>query len=125
MYYMNAQVKDTAQPIDVNERNFPHIWNSKDFSKAIYIEKKDGDIYIETLSNDMEYIKNAVDSFEGKEEPICEIKWMVDDLRVAYERKYGHNATDDEIDEILNRLDIKRLEEVGIEYGWEIINEAI
>ena len=50
---------------------------------------------------------------------------MVDDLRVAYERKYGHNATDDEIDEILNRLDVKRLKEVGIEYGWEIINEAI
>ena len=60
MYYFNAQVKDTVQPIDVNERNFPHIWNSKDFSKAIYIEKKDGDIYVETLCNDMEYVKEGL-----------------------------------------------------------------
>lgn len=126
MYYMNAQVKDTAQPIDVNERNFPHIWNSKDFSKAIYIEKKDGNIYVETLCNDMEYVKEAIERFEGKTaETLCEIKWTVDDLRIAYERKYGYTPTDDEVDEILNRLDVKRLEEVGIEYGWEIIHEAI
>lgn len=126
MYYFNTQVKDTVQPIDVNERNFPHIWNSKDFSKAIYIEKKDGDIYVETLCNDMEYVKEAVERFEGKtEETLCEIKWTVDDLRIAYERKYGYTPTDDEVDKILNRLDVKRLEEVGIEYGWEIIHEAI
>jgi len=126
MYYFNAQVKDTVQPIDVNERNFPHIWNSKDFSKAIYIEKKDGDIYVETLCNDMEYVKEAIERFEGKAaETLCEIKWTVDDLRIAYERKYGYAPTDDEVDKILNRLDVKRLEEVGIEYGWEIIHEAI
>lgn len=126
MYYFNTQVKDTVQPIDVNERNFPHIWNSKDFSKAIYIEKKDGDIYVETLCNDMEYVKEAIERFEGKTaETLCEIKWTVDDLRIAYERKYGYTPTDDEVDEILNRLDVKRLEEVGIEYGWEIIHEAI
>lgn len=126
MYYFNTQVKDTVQPIDVNERNFPHIWNSKDFSKAIYIEKKDGDIYVETLCNDMEYVKEAIERFEGKAaETLCEIKWTVDDLRIAYERKYGYAPTDDEVDEILNRLDVKRLEEVGIEYGWEIIHEAI
>lgn len=126
MYYFNAQVKDTVQPIDVNERNFPHIWNSKDFSKAIYIEKKDGDIYVETLCNDMEYVKEAIERFEGKAaETLCEIKWTVDDLRIAYERKYGYTPTDDEVDKILNRLDVKRLEEVGIEYGWEIIHEAI
>lgn len=126
MYYFNTQVKDTVQPIDVNERNFPHIWNSKDFSKAIYIEKKDGNIYVETLSDDLDYIKNAIEGFEGRAtETICEIKWTVDDLRMAYERKYGHNATDEEIEEILDRLDVKRLEEVGIEYGWEIINEVI
>lgn len=126
MYYFNTQVKDTVQPIDVNERNFPHIWNSKDFSKAIYIEKKDGDIYVETLCNDMEYVKEAIERFEGKTaETLCEIKWTVDDLRIAYERKYGYTPTDDEVDKILNRLDVKRLEEVGIEYGWEIIHEAI
>lgn len=126
MYYFNTQVKDTVQPIDVNERNFPHIWNSKDFSKAIYIEKKDGDIYVETLCNDMEYVKEAIERFEGKTaETLCEIKWTVDDLLIAYERKYGHNPTDDEVNEILDRLDVKRLEEVGIEYGWEIIHEAI
>lgn len=126
MYYFNTQVKDTVQPIDVNERNFPHIWNSKDFSKAIYIEKKDGDIYVETLCNDMEYVKEAIERFEGKAaETLCEIKWTVDDLRIAYERKYGYTPTDDEVDKILNRLDVKRLEEVGIEYGWEIIHEAI
>ena len=126
MYYFNTQVKDTVQPIDVNERNFPHIWNSKDFSKAIYIEKKDGDIYVETLCNDMEYVKEAVERIQGKtEETLCEIKWTVDDLRIAYERKYGYTPTDDEVDKILNRLDVKRLEEVGIEYGWEIIHEAI
>lgn len=125
MYYFNTQIKDREQPVNVNKRNFPHIWNSDNLSKAIYIEKKDGDIYVETLSNDMEFIKNAISSFEGKVEPLCEIKWTVDDLRVAYERKYGHTPTEDEVDEILNRLDVKRLEEVGIEYGWEIINEVI
>jgi hypothetical protein len=126
MYYFNTQVKDTVQPIDVNERNFPHIWNSKDFSKAIYIEKKDGNIYVETLSDDLEYIKTAIESFKGNvTDTICEIKWTVDDLRIAYERKYGRNATDKEIEEILDRLNVKRLQEVGIEYGWEIINEVI
>ena len=58
-------------------------------------------------------------------EVICEIKWTVADLRTAYKNRYGHNATDEKIFEILGRLDIKRLQEVGIEYGWEIINEAI
>lgn len=58
-------------------------------------------------------------------EVICEIKWTVDDVRLAYERKYGHNATDEEIRELLDRLDVKRLKEVGIEYGWEIINDVI
>lgn len=126
MYYFNTQVKDTVQPIEVNQRNFPHIWNSSNYSKAIYIEKKDGDIYVETLCNDMEYVKEAIERFEGKTaETLCEIKWTVDDLRIAYERKYGYTPTDDEVDEILNRLDVKRLEEVGIEYGWEIIHEAI
>jgi len=126
MYYFNTQVKDTVQPIDVNERNFPHIWNSKDFSKAIYIEKKDGNIYVETLSDDLDYIKNAIESFEGRAtETICEIKWTVDDLRMVYERKYGHNATDDEIEELVNNINWKRVEEVGIENGWEIIDAVI
>lgn len=58
-------------------------------------------------------------------EVICEIKWTVADVRLAYERKYGHNASDEEIRETLARLNVKRLQEVGIEYGWEIINEAI
>ena len=126
MYYFNTQVKDTVQPIDVNERNFPHIWNSKDFSKAIYIEKKDGDIYVETLSDDLEYIKTAIESFKGNvTDTICEIKWTVADVRMAYERKYGHKATDDEIEKLVNNINWKRVEEVGIENGWEIIDAVI
>lgn len=126
MYYFNAQVKDTVQPIDVNERNFPHIWNSKDFSKAIYIEKKDGDIYVETLCNDMEYVKEAVERFESKTaETLCEIKWTVDDIRMAYERHFGHEATDEEINELVDRIDWKRVEEVGIEHGWDVIDSVL
>lgn len=104
MYYFNAQVKDTVQPIDVNERNFPHIWNSKDFSKAIYIEKKDGDIYVETL---------------------CKIKWTVDDVREAFKLAYGREGSDDEIYDIVNKIDWERIEEAGIERGWGIIHEVV
>lgn len=124
MYYINAQVKDTAQPIEVNERNFPHIWNSKDFSKAIYIEKRDGDTYIETLSDNLEYIKKAVDRFEGKDDVLCDIKWTAEDVRKAYERHFGHNATDEEIDEYVNMIDWDRVQEAGIERGWDIIESV-
>lgn len=58
-------------------------------------------------------------------EVICKIKWTVADVRMAYERKYGHNATDDEIKELVNHIDWKRVEEVGIENGWEIIDTVI
>jgi len=126
MYYFNAQVKDTVQPIDVNERNFPHIWNSKDFSKAIYIEKKDGDIYVETLCNDMEYVKEAIERFEGKAaETLCEIKWTVDDVREAFKLAYGREGSDDEIYDIVNKIDWERIEEAGIERGWDIIHEVV
>ncbi len=125
MYYINAQVKDTTQPIDVNERNFPHIWNSKDFSKAIYIEKRDGDIYIETLSDNLEYIKKAVDRFEGRNDILCEIKWTAEDVRTAYERHFGRNATDEEIDEYVNMIDWDRVQEVVIEQGWDIIEAVL
>ena len=125
MYYINAQVKDTTQPIDVNERNFPHIWNSKDFSKAIYIEKRDGGTYIETLSDNLEYIKKAVDRFEGRNDILCEIKWTAEDVRTAYERHFGHNATDEEIDEYINMIDWDRVREVGIEQGWDIIGAVL
>jgi hypothetical protein len=125
MYYINAQVKDTTQPIDVNERNFPHIWNSKDFSKAIYIEKRDGDIYIETLSDNLEYIKKAVDRFEGRNDILCEIKWTAEDVRTADERHFGRNATDEEIDEYVNMIDWDRVQEVVIEQGWDIIEAVL
>lgn len=59
------------------------------------------------------------------DETIIEIKWVIEDLRVAYKNRYGRNATDEEIDEILNRLDVKRLEEACIEAGWNVIDEAI
>lgn len=124
MYYINAQVKDTAQPIEVNEKNFPHIWNSKDFSKAIYIEKRDGDTYIETLSDNLEYIKKAVDRFEGRNDILCEIKWTAEDVRKAYERHFGLNATDEEIDEYVNMIDWDRVQEAGIERGWDIIESV-
>lgn len=58
-------------------------------------------------------------------EVICEIKWTVADVRMAYERKCGHKATDDEIKELVNNINWKRVEEVGIENGWEIIDAVI
>jgi hypothetical protein len=56
---------------------------------------------------------------------ICEIKWTVADLRIAYERKYGRNASDDDIEFLVNHINWKRVEEVGIENGWEIIDTVI
>lgn len=58
-------------------------------------------------------------------EVICEIKWTVADVRMAYERKYGHRATDDDIEFLVNHINWKRVEEVGLENGWEIINVII
>ena len=126
MYYINAQVKDTTQPIDVNERNFPHIWNSKDFSKAIYIEKKEnGDIYVETTSDDCDYIKEALDRFMGKDEILCEIKWTAEDVKAAFERKFGYEPTDEKLYELINGIDWDRIQEVGIEKGWDIIEAVL
>lgn len=84
MYYMNAQVKDTAQPIDVNERNFPHIWNSEDPTKEVYIERRGNHIFIETLSNDIDYISSEVKKFERKSSPKKEEKHVCLDLQALF-----------------------------------------
>ena len=128
MYFINTQVKDTVQPIEVNEKNFPHIYNSQNITKAIYIEKRGNDIYVETLSDDCEYIKNAIQKFENNDDDndtICEIRWTVEDVRAAFRNKYGREPTKGQLKDCVENVDTKTLEERSIEIGWTLIDEAI
>lgn len=126
MYFINTQVKDTVQPIEVNAKNFPHIYNSENITKAIYIEKRGNDIYVETLSDDCEYIKNAIEKFERNHNyTICEIKWTAEDVEVAFQKKYGRLPTEDELKECVENVAIKALRDASIERGWDFIEEAI
>ena len=56
---------------------------------------------------------------------LCEIKWTVADLRTAYVNHFGHNPTDEEVEELSKRLDVKTLEDISIERGWEIIESTL
>lgn len=56
---------------------------------------------------------------------ISSVKWVEDDVRNAYFEHYNHNATDDEIKEIIDRCDWKGLESMSVECGWNFINNAV
>ena len=56
---------------------------------------------------------------------ICEVKWVEDDVRKAYLEHYGHNASDEEINEIISRIDLKGMESKMIEAGWDFIYQAL
>ena len=58
-------------------------------------------------------------------EVICEIKWTVEDVKVAFEDKYGRLPSDGELKDCVENVAIKALKDVSIERGWDFINEAI
>lgn len=56
---------------------------------------------------------------------ISSVKWVENDIRLAYFNHYKKNATDGEIKEIIDRCDWKGLESASIECGWNFINSAV
>ena len=56
---------------------------------------------------------------------LCEIKWTVADLREAYIQHFGHNPTDEEVEELVERFDARHLKDVSIERGWEYIGSTL
>lgn len=52
---------------------------------------------------------------------LCSITWTPEDVKLALYNKLGREATEDELEEALYKIDVDRLEEACIEKGWEII----
>lgn len=56
---------------------------------------------------------------------LCEIKWTVADVRAAFRNKYGREPSDGQLQDCIENVDTKTLEERSIETGWTLIDEAI
>lgn len=56
---------------------------------------------------------------------LCEIKWTVADVRTAFRNKYGREPTDGQLQDCIENVETSTLEEVSIERGWSVIDEAI
>lgn len=56
---------------------------------------------------------------------ICEIKWTVEDIRVAFENEYGRIPTEQELESCIDKINIKAMTGVCIERGWDFIYEVI
>jgi cysteinyl-tRNA synthetase len=54
-----------------------------------------------------------------------EIKWTVGDVKTAFVNEYGRLPSEGELKDCVENVAVKTLEEVSIERGWDIINEAI
>lgn len=61
MYFFNSQIKSKKSPHNFNKRNFPHLYGT---DKDIYITARNENIYVETISNDSEYIMKCIKNFE-------------------------------------------------------------
>lgn len=59
------------------------------------------------------------------DEVLCEIKWTVADVRKAFVDRYGRQPSNGELNDCVQNLDTSTLEEVSIERGWSIVDEAI
>lgn len=56
---------------------------------------------------------------------LCTIKWTVADVRTAFKNKYGREPSKGELQDCVDNLDTSALEEVSIERGWSVVDEAI
>lgn len=61
----------------------------------------------------------------NEDEVICEIKWTVADIKAAFEKQYGHEPTEEQLEECVNNLNTRRLQEYSISCGWDFINDTI
>ena len=61
----------------------------------------------------------------NEDEVICEIKWTVGDVKTAFVNKYGRLPSEGELNDCVENVAVKTLEEASIERGWDFINDAI
>ena len=59
------------------------------------------------------------------DEVLCTVKWVVDDVKVSFERCFGRYPTEDELADCLSKIDWGRVQDVMIETGWDVIDTAI
>ena len=65
-----------------------------------------------------------VESYRNADEPICVIRWCMEDLWCKMAEK-GIPITDENIDRIMNNRFEKTLQDRSTEEGWEIIDTLI
>jgi hypothetical protein len=56
---------------------------------------------------------------------LCTITWSDRDVAEAFREKHGREPTEQELGECLERLDDGMLEEVCIERGWSVVQDAV
>lgn len=55
---------------------------------------------------------------------LCVITWTVEDVKNTFNCIHGRLPNKEELESCLEKLDVKTLEEVCIERGWSVIQEA-
>lgn len=59
------------------------------------------------------------------DEVLLTIKWTVADVRAAFVNKYGRQPTDGQLQDSIENIDLKGLENYSIENGWYFIDNAV
>lgn len=56
---------------------------------------------------------------------LCEIKWTVKDVITSFENTYKRKPTEAELEECIDNISWKLVEETGISNGWTVINTGV
>lgn len=56
---------------------------------------------------------------------LCEIKWTVKDVITSFKSQAGREPTESELEDCINTISWKLVEETGIANGWTIVNTAV
>jgi hypothetical protein len=59
------------------------------------------------------------------DEVLSEIKWTVADVKAAFKNRYGREPSDGQLQDCIENLDTKSLEDRSIEFGWSFIYDAL
>lgn len=56
---------------------------------------------------------------------LCEIKWTVKDVITSFVNNSGRKPTEEELEECIDNISWKLVEETGISNGWTVIGTAV
>lgn len=65
------------------------------------------------------------DFVKEPEKPLAQVRWFREDVRSSIACSLAREVTESDISQVIDNVDWRRVEDVMIEYGWDIIDTAV